>query len=350
MWFYISLLCAVLFFSYFVSFSQKAKSIKLAKFITFNLLFIPAAIRYGIGIDFPTYIKMFDSVAEGINTYTNIKMDLGWYWLNRIVYLIGGSGQIVIAIAAFLSIYFIFSEIDNKDWVLFAPIFILVFYTWVFTTVRQMLVVCMFFYAFKKYQKGYLKQAIIILILSFFIHKSAIFYLPILFIANKLNFDHKSSIIYFLICFAFCFLVFPKLVNASMSLLEKTPYYYYAYSSHAEQVSSASTNSGFGRIIRYFAYLLIIVFFPKSSKHRLILNLFILYTTFDFLSQSIILISRLARCLIFVFLPIAWIAWNEKDSFRQIRIATYTGCYIILFLLELYGGFHGSIPYKTIFQ
>lgn len=348
--FYIILFVLVTFFSYFVSFSKTTVSTQLAKFVTLCLIAIPAAIREGIGIDYSSYMLMFDSAAQGDVVCLNVKMELGWYYLNRLVYLMGGTGHTVIAITALLSVYFVFAEIENDKWYMVAPVFILIFYTWIFTSIRQMLVVSMFVFAYQKFLGGQKKTALIVMTISFFFHKSVIFYIPILLLTYALKFDRKSAIIFFLACFVFSFTIFPKMVDFVMSLIAQTQYAHYTYSYHSDHVASAVTSSGIGRIIRYLVYLVLIILFPKDGKYKYVFNLFILYVTFDFLSQTIILMSRLSRAVIFVFLPMAWIAFNEKDSLRQVRMTLYTCCYILLFLLELYGGFHGSIPYRTIFQ
>ena len=65
-------------------------------------------------------------------------------------------------------------------------------------------------------------------------------------------------------------------------------------------------------------------------------------------AQSIIILNRIRREILFLFAPMAYETFIEEDN-RQIRSLIVSGCVFLLFFFDLINRFHGSIPYKTIF-
>ena len=91
MFFYPLLLIFIVFSSLCVTYGKEKHLVFINKIITFNLLFIPAAIRYGIGVDYYEYVTIFNHyVSKGVH---DGHTEIAYWWLNRIVYMLGGEVQ-----------------------------------------------------------------------------------------------------------------------------------------------------------------------------------------------------------------------------------------------------------------
>ena len=345
--FYILLLCVVICSSCCVSFARQKQIRLIAKFVTFSIMFIPAAIRYGIGVDYNNYVYIFNKIAHSQSFGL---VESGWGLLSKIVFTCGGDAQVLIALTALLSLFFFFEEVESEKWFIYAPVFICIIYTWLFTTLRQILTMCMIFNALLKYQKGMKLRAIFIAILSYFIHKSALFYIPIAFLVYFLKCNKICYVVLFFILYVLGIFFFPHLVASVLDIIGMTVYSSYLIGNAAKWLitTEVAISSGLGRLLRYFCYLCIILAFPIKKSNRYIMTLFLLYVSTDFMAQSIIILNRIGRGIIFLFAPMAYEAFTA-ENYKQIRFLTICCCIFILFFFDLINGFHGSIPYKTIF-
>lgn len=348
MFFYLFLLLLTSFSSICVSFSKNRDIRFLSKIITICILFIPAAIRFDIGSDYNSYIDIFYTIANG-KTINNLES--GWVLLNKFIIYFTPNAQWIIALSALLTLFFFFEEVESEKWFIYVPVFVCVIYTWFFTSLSQMLTMAMFFNAMLKYHKGKKNRAIIIAILSFFIHKSAILYLPIFIIANVFKYvihNKITSVTLFFLLYLLAMVVFPKILTKVFAIIALTPYSYYAYGSNRFS-KAAEVSSGLGRLLRYFAYFCIVLMIPNQENCKKLELLFLIYITMDFLSQTVMILSRIGRGIIFVYAPVAYEVFYSRQL-RQIRRLTIICCIFVLFLLDLWGGFHNSIPYRTIFS
>lgn len=341
--FYILILCSVICSSCCVSFSKDKYLRLIFKFITINIIFIPAALRYGIGADYNNYIDIFNSVLNGDKIY----QESGWFFLNKFVIKMGGNAQCMIALVAFLTIFFFFEEIDSKQWFVYAFVFICVIYSWVFTTLRQMLTMTMVFNALLKWQKQKKIRSFLIAILSYFIHKSALFYIPILLIAKFIKLKKRTTILLFFILAFFAFIIFPRIIDVILNLIGMS--FYKSYLNSGEWINNASVNSGLGRLARYIVYFFIICLVPKKENLKSLQTLLLIYIATDYFSQSIVILNRIGRGILFLF-PMLTYNYYQPTNKHNTRFLLMSLCMILLFLLSLLGGFSGSVPYKTIFS
>ena len=342
MFIYLGIFILSSFFSIGVSSTKFKENRIIYKFITFMILFIPMAIRDGIGVDYPGYIEIFNKISLGSNT----RIETGWWWLNRIIFNLGGNGKTMIAVVSFLSLYLLLSEIEDYQWKIYVPVCVMILYSWLFTTLRQMLAVCLIFNAILKFEKKKYFRFIIYSVLSFLFHKSALFYIPIFLIVYFFKLNKRTAISIYLMTLFFTVLLLPRMLNVFYNLIGLSSIYgrYLA----SEYIKQTAVSTGLGFMLQFFVYFLLICCYPEPYKKRekMVLTLFVFFTIFMFLSMQIQAINRISRGIIFVFLPLAGITYNSnKKTNNQI----YFLCYLIIFLLDLRSGFHGSIPYKTIF-
>lgn len=340
--FYILLLCGLICSSCCVSFARDKFLVKFFQGVTFLILFLPAAFRYGIGVDYFSYVEIFDRISSG-NIFS---IDPGWGLLNKWICVFGGNAQTLIALTAFLTYFFLLCEVESEKWFIYVPAFFLIFYTWTFTTLRQMLAGSMCFFALCRIQKKKYVLAVIISFLSFFIHNSVLVYLVVYALVKIFRLKKKVGILLVFVSYVISIMFGTIIRDVVLMVALFTPYAHYLNSDWA---SATEVSTGIGRLLRYVVYFFLVFFFPKRKSNSKIFTLLLLYICIDFFGQHIEILGRINRLIIYLFLPLAWVVYSEKKKY-DIPFFVYICCYLLLFLLELYGGFHGSIPYMSIFQ
>lgn len=334
MLFYFILLNAIVFTSVCVSFAKDKYFIIVNKVLVFNLLFIPAALRYGIGIDYFDYVEIFDGIPKGLFK----GLEPGWRLLNLFIYNLGGNAQVLIAVVAFLTFFFLFCEVDRKKWFIYAPVCMIVLYMYIFTSLRQMLAMSMCFCALQRILKKKYILAIIIAVISYFFHKSAILYIPILFLCYFIRLKPvTTSIVYFIV------IVVTNFFSASINVFLFDLIGMGSYAGYLMTDWIKATEPGLGRYIRYFVHILMLLFFPAKNKvEMIILVLFLLYCAIDCYALKLQIIARISRGILFVFMPIMWTVWKFKKN-RQVRVTLYIFCFLLLFVRNYMGSEYISL-------
>lgn len=331
--FYILLLFAVIYSSVCVSFSRDKGVRLVSKFFTFNLLFIPAALRYGIGADYFDYVKIFDGIPFG----RFVSIEPGWRWLNLSIYNLGGTAQFVIALTAFLSLFFLFCRIDSQKWFLYAPVCMIMIYMWLFTTLRQMLAMSMFFCAIQGIEKKKYLAGILIAIAAYFFHKSVLIYIPIFLLCRFIRLNPISAALLYFIVIVVSNLFSDAVNGYLLQLIGFGSYSNYLLSDWVD-----ATEPGLGRFVRYAVHMLMLFSFPMKGKNNIFLNILFLYCAIDCYALNIQILSRISRGLLFIFMPIMWAVW-KSDKYRSIRIFIYVVCFLLLFLRNYNGSEYVSI-------
>lgn len=340
--FYILLLCGLICSSCGVSFARDKFLVKFFQGVTFLFLFLPAAFRYGIGTDYFNYVEIFNKISRG---YV-LNIEPGWWILNRCVYTLGGNAQTLIALTAFLTYFFLLCEVESEKWFIYVPAFFLIFYTWTFTTLRQMLAMSMCFFALCRIKKGKYFFAILIAGLSFFIHKSVLLYPFIYGLVKIFRFSKTGGLVFISFTCIVSIALAPLLNDIFLYLISFTMYAGYAESTWA---NAPEVTTGLGRILRFCIYFAFVIFFPKNREKSKLFTLLLLYITLDFFSQIVLILFRIYRGIIVLFLPLAWGIYENKKK-HDVPFFIYCCGYLLLFFLDLYGGFHGSVPYLSIFS
>lgn len=340
--FYILLLCGLVCSSCCVSFARDKFLVKFFQGITFLILFLPAAFRYGIGVDYFNYVTIFDNISRG----GEFSKEPIWWVLNRFVYELGGDARVLIALVAFLTYYFMFCEVISKKWFIYVPVFFLIIYTWTFTTLRQMLAMSMCFFSLCRVQKGKYFLAFVVFILSFFVHRSVLFYILIYGIVKMVRVKKRIGIIFVFAIYIIAVMLGPLLNDIFLMIVSLT--LYGSDYINSDWVNAPEISTGLGRLLKSCIYFALVIFFPKKNEKSELFTLLLLYISIEFFSQNIRIIGRVGRGVIFLFLPLAWNVFQERKK-SDIPFWVYCCCFLLLFLLDLVGGFHGSVPYESIF-
>lgn len=181
------------------------------KIIPFIFIGIFSGVRYKVGVDYLSYIRINNIINQGINTYT----EPGYEFLVRTISLFNGNYQLVfLIIALFTNILAgIFIIKFSKSYFLSSLMYFCfpLYYLSTFNQIRQYLAIYLFslsliFIIEKKFYKF-----TIIVMFAFLFHRSVIFLIPLYFFLNK-KYSNKNYLFMF-IGYLISIEIFIKLVS-----------------------------------------------------------------------------------------------------------------------------------------
>lgn len=182
----------------FVWLSEKASTPmqrKVCTLIAFLIVFLPAALRYEIGIDYFSYKIIFENIRDGLDPFWQSKMEPGYYFLNWVVAKLGGGFESLIILIAFLITIIFFKSYPNKYKAVFHIILWSVVYFETFNTLRSMLAGALLLHATMDYSREHkLYKYFVLVSIATAFHKSAILFFIIPFLIQKNLFQSAAKI------------------------------------------------------------------------------------------------------------------------------------------------------------
>lgn len=169
--------------------------------ILFSLIF---GARYNVGIDYPNYKLIYETIRDG--KITDDIIEPGFYWICKVLGSLDLHSFFFFGFFCCLQISFIILAFKNKPnlipWILL--ILLSTQFMIMMNLVRQMTFVCCFIWMVSRINSmSFIRYAIIVAICTFLFHKSAVLVLPLYpFIKAKKNlcFTYLFQNVFFLIC------------------------------------------------------------------------------------------------------------------------------------------------------
>lgn len=334
---YLFLYFFLLFITLFVYQRKQSEGIAL---LFVMALFVFAAIRYDIGRDYDTYLDVFNNPNE-IGT-----SEKGYMYINSLIKKLGFSFQTVIILFSGLTILFAYLYINenSSDKVLSLFIFFSYspFYLGSLNTIRQALAIYVFLYSVKFIkEKKIFHYTFVILLLSFFAHKSSIILIPLYFILNK---EWKSA-------FKILLLLFSIILSKSLDIIIKnTPYAHY--------LAGGASSGSISPVYIFDIFICFIsTYLLRKGNNKVFYNL-------SFISLCVLLLGIfLQNSPIFVlvarineyFLPSIIVLVPEiikKMKNKKIMYLFFTTCFSGIYLLSIVvnGVTNQNVPFKTYFN
>lgn len=338
---YIGLLLIVVFLSIIIPYNRKAG------LILFIILGLFSGFRYNVGIDYASYLDVYQYIIEGYNVTNEPFFQ---YFIKAIDYL-GFNAQFFFLISALFTQYFVYQSIKHlsKEFVLSTLIYVCIvsFYLFTFNVVRQWLGVSVFLYSLNfVVAKDYKRYFIYNLLAALFFHISLLFFLPLPFFLTK-NLSKKTRFILVLVTI-FC-------ASSINYLISKTFYSNYILN------ESYSFESKIDYKIYLFLVLAIIIegFRTKINRDNLsllLLNcnffsaLIIIVLLFQDSSALILTIKRLHNYFLATYILLIPLIFSQfigsKLKGPAIILASLVLC--MLFILTVY--FNGDVLKITPYQ
>ncbi|EFN7183490.1 EpsG family protein [Escherichia coli] len=350
---YASYLC-ILVFSTSVAFCyehSKSNFKVLLWSVLFLSLWIPAAIRFGVGADYFRYLSMVESVRLGY-----ISTEVGFYFINYFVVWFDLNPQWSIAISSFIVIFLSLKAIPRNYFSISVFVLVCTFYLPSFSLIRQAIAIAFIAYAVKNYIDGNKKNYIIFILIGSLFHLSALLLVPIYFIAR---FRVRSSILFLGILIISLLLFLGSGLNALLNseFFLQSKYGYYATS---DFIQDAKIGSGVGVFIKMLSPLIFITNAKKILKTNQNLNILLWMSVGCVLanvcSMKIHIFNRLADIFLFVnFMVTSYIINSlEKNVIKQLSSMAIIIVFIVFYCRTIQANYNddlggiGISPYKTI--
>jgi len=345
-----------IFIVFFAYLSDKSKNISWLK-LSFIIIFLFSALRYGYGNDYFGYLEGFRNIRY---TDSDAHFELGWQYLN-LLFQPFGFFAMTATLAAFNSyIYYRFLKKYVPSQYYWLALFLYVFNPYIMllhlSAMRQALAISLFIYSIDYiYKKDLMRYALCIVLASMF-HKSAIIYLPMYFVfAKNWRLKQVKGFIVFIL-FSLILILANKL----------TPYFNYVVINYFEEYNiyfgSSKLNSGFGLLMNVMIFVIILMYAVSENKsERQKENNYILYNIaianyFLYpLAFIVYLASRIGMYTAPAIIAIIPIILNNNGA-KDIRklflllivLATTLFSYYVFFNYTVYSQPYSE--YKTIFS
>ena len=322
------------FFSY-----RKNISCELLLFL-FIPLFLLSAMRYDIGRDYDTYLRIYET-PEQIQVH-----EKGYMLINNFAIQHDLTLQFVIIVYAVFTLTFayLFISENSKNKILSLFIFYTYtpFYLQTLNTLRQGLAIYIFMYATRYIrERKFFAYCLFILLAAFFAHNSVIVTLPLYFLLNR---NYKVPIKVIMIAGS---LVMSGLLEI---IVKSTPYAVYLLGGDGE--------GGFAPIFLLDVFLCgIIAIFFKKKTDTIFYN--ISFLSLCILSMGIVLkaspifvvVSRINEFFLPSLIIMIPLFVQELKKYRQIFYYVIIICFfgVFYFSITINGVMNQLVPYKIFF-
>ena len=338
---------------------EKRREIKIFFIVlSFLCMWIPAAIREGIGTDYYNYINYLHQVEGGI---PNVRTEIGFYLILKIIAFFNLNSQWLFVITSFLTVLFVFLSIKKyfSLSILFYNILLLDLYS--YNIVKQGLAVAIVMYAVSNLIDGHKLKYIIFVLLASSVHMMSLLCLPFVFF-YKINYK-------IIITVGIIILVFISSIDI-VSLILKIPMigerygiiYFFNSVYGVEQESSI-----WGFFARFIPGVLILLFsrnfLIKRPEYGSVVIMVLIYLCAALLRLRYFIFYRLVQFFLF---PLVFMIPVLFDSIRKNNIFNTSVRYVVIIVIILLSiasyeayitretstvfGIKNVVPYSSIFH
>lgn len=347
-------------FSFVVLFSSNVelKDAKLPKyqnliFLAFLLLLMVFGFRYGFGIDYPSYLGIYDRIG---NSWSQENLEPGFYYLNYLIKSLGGNAYYVIFISFFIALVFVHrtivrhSTFPEISYLVFLSSGLIFFYS---SGIRQATALSICFFAFQfLLNKQFVRFFAVVLLASTF-HLTALIFVPFYFLVN-LKYPRWSLILAYLASLMFIYR--PTLIVELMYPVIELVYGDRFGNLILAALASGIQNMGLGLKLMFFNFLAIVVIWryddlAVSGIGVALTNLFIIGQIVTNVLGGLPDINRITMYFtIFnaLFIPYA-ISRIVNPDFRVSAYVFFLGSLTLLLIRYLQSDVYGAVPYRSIF-
>ena len=328
------------------------KSLEYAcKFIAFLIPFLIMGLRYDVGTDyFYTYVPVFEKIrslgsVEGVES--------GYILLNKIVLIFTQDYAGIFLLTAGIFCGFIYKAIMDSSKDITLSLYILftsTFFFYAMNVMRQSIVIAIFIYCIKFIKEKKMCKYIIIILLASLIHKIALIFIPVYFVANL-----KINVLKLILLTCIVILGNTIINNFVVRIVEGTKYENYITGHY-----QVTENSMMSPLINVTTLILCFYYKKRDAKEgkedkelNILTNIHIIGFLCSLLLGTFPLASRIF--LNFYHVQILTIPYLlSKENRKQFKMAMY-----LLYILGFgtifgysvgYKNGNGVLPYQTIFD
>lgn len=348
-------------------FTEREKKIIYLLVVFLPMICICGLRSSSVGVDTPMYHLLiqdaFNDTFEDFFSYNGYqkKLDIGWFVLTKIIQIFSDDTQVVIFIAALISLsgFAIYIYIYSRNVYLSTILFIILGY-WLqhFNLMRQFMSIMILAFAYESLINDKRRRFILLVGVAFLFHMSALIYLPLV-VFFKSKFNHMKIIMLIAIGLFFLatffpvqqvILLFPPAVSFYLNTLFATPktslliavkcisiYIFLIFSLYKFYLDK-SVNYKDYRLICYYAIPLLLACFFSMAQYQLM----IFYRLVDMFQFYLIIIIPMVlskikiyrsnvffRYILNVFLFILGICYFTRtlDTLSEAGSIYYSSCF-----------------------
>lgn len=332
MFVYIGIYFFSIMFSFFYT-KAKDKFIRIVLLLlTFLTLFLPSSLRYGIGMDYISYTRIYNSI---LNNKT-IDIEPAIYLISNILQFFTLPSHSLFVAYAFLTILFIFLAIPKKYFCVGIISFVLMNYLDSYCLLRQSLAISVFLYALKFYFSKKNIKFIFWVICACLCHKVVFIFLFVLLCSKFIPpISHKFHIINFILWEIFLLLFSSIVVNIVMGLIVPlTPFKNYTINKYSAM--SVEVSSGLGSLLKIGCLFLFTVLVTKQDCKKSLYNycvILIFYLVFVInIRKHLYIIVRAENSFAFAYILLAIVSCkNSTNKYRKLILCFLFISYSLLF-------------------
>jgi len=348
MFFYILLFFLVFLFSFCYTYAKNSSAAVCFKIITFLLLFLPSALRYGIGTDYKNYVRIFNEIKDGVDVS---RIEIGWYLLNKGCIELGVNVQWIFIISSFFTVYYMIKT-PKKDFFVVIILFFCLFYLDSYNITRQCLTMAICWYAYLCFINEKKKKCYFYVTISSLFHTSGLIILFCFFLIDKLKVLRKKTVNIIIIgCF---FLSYTNILMTILcSLLSFTKYaVYFETFEYFNELSGGFGNS-VTLLFRTIILLYIFNFFvytKNDKENKIIIYFLIILELFDVIALDFFMANRAKMLFYLSYLMIMMPIYKKNgDVIVKMKKFIIISFFILYYLvLKLITGANAIVPYQMI--
>lgn len=349
--FYIIIMTLAVFVTLFINDKNDTKNSLMNKvliFISFFIVLLPHALRYGIGTDyFYTYVPGFLTTGSGGEFYDEI----GFVLLNKYIYILTKDYRVLFFVCSVIIFFFLYRGIikNSKSIPLsILLIFLTQCYFYSMNLMRQAIAIAIIFYAFKYIKDNKKIKYIICCLIASLMHSSAMMMIPFVFLYN-IELGKLKKIVICLFIF-----IFSGIVGKIIYYIANT---YTSYGWYYDSVYAAETVPTTLILTNLMLFIINILFYPtkkeEDKEYKILSNINFIGMCFIIISPSIPLIYRIVKYFtIFQILLIPEIFLRIKEA--KLRFGIELVVIGFMFITMVYQimvlGGEAVYPYVSIFN
>jgi transmembrane protein EpsG len=321
--------------------------------LSFIIAWIPAAIRFGIGTDYFSYIDKYYRITFYPQTFLEIINDRepAFTLLNFLVKWNVDNPQYVIAMSSFLLLIFIYMMINdqskNINVGLAIFIFMTLFYFGSYNILRQYIAIGIVFYSYKYLIKKDFYKFLFLIIFAALFHITALIVLPIYLFTGQVRYKNIKLVV-FIGIIIIIFYFYETFLASFIS--------YEAFERYAVFTADAEREFGIGQIMLRLPILLPLLFYKKKiiSFIKEYETLFYLIIIEPFLGVFAYISPNANRISLYYSIAYILLLSTFPRVFKR-PYSYYASAYVVFycitywFIIYIYRGLHETIPYQSIY-
>jgi len=345
---YLSIFVLSSSFAYVAQYCNGSSARISARFLCFFVLFVPAALRYGIGTDYFNYVNMYE---RGFPSHMQI-LEPGFRFFGLLNYRIGVSAHIFIAIVSGITYALLCFCLPRRHIFVAVTFFVLSFlYLDSYNIIRQVLATVILLYAFSLMYGNKPKQGFILCLVASLMHFSSLIALVILLVSHiKTN---NLSRFVFITVFIF--------VGTNEWFLSMLVYIAAAINPRNLALSVLLVQPEINLGVTYIIFALPSIFIVFNSKKILlqnsgnfILNANVFYIGIMMLAFAVEIVGRFVLVMFFVPLFSMQILFDADKKYAKIYRYILGLCFLAIYMRYIEHSMLGTAtagvsPYRSIF-